>query len=239
MHSFVRMTFCLLLCVIVQPLQAATAPSRLDIAYDVLKGSMRIAAMTETFVRTGDHYRIESVSEAKGLLALFKPETIRLISEGTLTPSGLRPSFFSSQRKIDVDRNNRADFDWAAGRITLTDRDGKRTLPLPADTQDRLSAMYQFMFLSLDHVARLDFHMTNGSKVDIYNYLVAPSQPVNVPLGTFKALYVSSVPEAGASKTEIWLATEHADFPWKMTITDPDGGAFTQVLTRFDLTPGP
>ncbi len=236
MRTLVHLIACLLFCVIIaQPLQAATTPSRLEVAYDVFKGSMKIATMAETFVATHDHYRIESVSNAVGLLALFKPETIRLTSEGTLTQSGLRPSVFSSQRKIDVERNTRADFDWATNRITLTDRNGKRTLPLPADTQDRLSAMYQFMFLTLKSSSPLDFHMTNGSKVDIYNYFVSSTQSVTVPLGTFKSLYVASPVKAGESRTEIWLATDHANFPFKMTITDPDGGELTQVLTRFDF----
>ncbi len=237
MRRLVHLINCLLICLVAQPVQAATSPSRLEVAYDVFKGSLKIATIAETFVRSPDHYRIESVSEAVGLLALFKPETIRLTSEGTLTQSGLRPAIFSSQRKIDVDRNTRADFDWAARLIILTDRNGRRTLPLPADTQDRLSAMYQFMFLSLKTGSHLNFHMTNGSKVDIYNYLVLPFQNVTVPYGTYKALYVASPVKTGESRTEIWLATEHANFPFKMTITDPDGGELTQVLTKFDYMP--
>jgi hypothetical protein len=237
MRRLVQLISCLLFCAIVQPLHAETSPSKIEVAYDVLKGSLKIATISETYVRTQDHYKIESVSEAVGVLALFKPENIQLTSEGTLTKAGLRPNVFSSHRKIDGDRDTRADFDWLAGRISLTDRDGKRTLPLPADTQDRLSAMYQFMFLALKDTTTLDFHMTNGNKLDIYDYLVAPGPKVRVPLGEFRTIYVASVPEAGANKTEIWLATDHDNFPCKMTITDSDGGQLTQVLTRFDSTP--
>ena len=57
--------------------------------------------------------------------------------------------------------------------------------------------MYQFMYLPLEKSDLLDFPMTNGSKLDIYNYRITPDQSVTVPLGTFKALYVASVPEAG------------------------------------------
>lgn len=229
-----------LLCGGALPLLAATidgTPARLEVGYDVLKGSLKVATISETYTRTQNRYRIESVSKAIGLLALIKPETIRVTSQGTLTSSGLRPETFSNQRQLDAERNTRADFDWATEHITLTDRNGTRTLPLPAGTQDRLSAMYQFMFLTLKNADTLDFHMTNGSKVDIYNYRVAPGQEVTVPLGKFKALYVASVPEPGESRTEIWLAKEHANFPYKMVITDPDGGKLTQVLTRFDFVP--
>ena len=237
-----RLVAWLVLYGIAQPLFSATnstpaSPSRLEVSYDVLKGNIRAATITETYTRTQNHYRIESVSKAVGLLALFKPETIRVVSEGTVTAQGLHPLTFTSERKLDADRNASADFDWAAGRITLDDRKGKRTLPLPAGTQDRLSAMYQFMFAPLAKGGAYDFHMTNGSKVDIYNYRITPGQSVTVPLGTFKALYVASVPEPNSSRTEIWLATEHDNFPYKMVITDSDGDAITQALTSFKLTP--
>lgn len=238
MLKLMRLIAWLLLCGTVPAIAApAIAPSRLQVSYDVLKGDIRAANISETYTRTQDHYRIESVSKVVGLLALIKPETIRVISEGSVTAKGLRPLTFTNKRELDTERNTGADFDWSANRITLNDRAGKRTQPLPAGTQDRLSAMYQFMFAPLKNATALDFHMTNGSKVDIYNYLITPDQSVTVPLGTFKALYVASLPKAGESRTEIWLAAEHANFPYKIVITDPDGGKLTQVLTQYNLEP--
>ncbi len=236
MRIITHLIGCLLLSILTQQAQAAS-PSRIQASYDVLKGNIKAIAISETYTRMQDRYKIESVSKAVGLLAVFKPETIRTTSEGTLTANGLRPLTYIQERKLDTERNTRADFDWAAKRITLTDRTGKRTLPLPAGTQDRLSAMYQFMFMPLQNTTTLDFDMTNGSKVDIYNYLITPDQSVTVPLGTFKVLYVASPPKAGESRTEIWLAVDHANFPYKMIITDPDGDKLTQVLTQFDFDP--
>lgn len=218
-------------------LAEASTPTQVQAHYDVLKGDIRVATITETFGRTRDHYRIESVSKAIGLFALFKPETIRVTSEGLVTPHGLRPVTFVSTRQLDQDRNTRADFDWSSHRITLLDRAGKRSLSLRDGTQDRLSAMYQFMFLSVAGMKELRFDMTNGSKVDDYRYSIVMGQSVTVPLGTFDAAYVASPREPGASRTEIWLALGHANFPYKMVITEPDGGTFTQVLTQLSIVP--
>ena len=215
----------------------AAPPGNIRAHYDLFYGSIRGATVDETFTLKQDHYTIESTSRAIGLVAVFKPETIRVTSEGTLTSHGLQPFSFASTRKLDSDRNARADFDWAHQQITLTNRAGKQTLPLPADTQDRLSAMYQFMFLALEKTDRLDFHMTNGDKLDIYNYLITHDQSVTTPLGTFKAQYVTNVPEAGSNRTEIWLATEHSNFPYKMVVTDQDGTRISQVLTKIDFVP--
>jgi hypothetical protein len=236
MHNIVHLVVWLLLCGIT-PLFAAESPTRLLVSYDVLKGSIKGITITETYSRTKNRYRIERVSKAVGLVALIKPETIRETSEGTLTTKGLRPLIYTQKRTLDTERNTRADFDWNANRITLTDHTGSRTFPLSAGTQDFLSAMYQFMFVPLKNVATLSFGMTNGKKVDIYNYRITPDQSVTVPLGTFKALYVASVPEADASRTEIWLAEEHANFPYKMVITDKDGDKLSQVMTKFVFVP--
>lgn len=230
----------LLVCTAPQALFAATPSlpvqiNNVDAHYDVLKGNIKVATMTETYTRTLDGYHIESVTKAFGLLAMFKPEVIRVTSEGTLTAKGLRPVTYIQERKLDTERNTRADFDWKTKHITLTDRAGKRTLPLPAGTQDRLSAMYQFMFAPLQNTAELNFNMTNGSKVDDYSYRITPDQSMTIPLGTFKALYVANPQQNGASRTEIWLATEHGNFPYKMTITESEGDQFTQVLTQINF----
>jgi len=231
-----RLFLCLLLSTLAMSSHAA-APMKVHASYDVLKFGLKGATMTETFTRTDSHYTIESVTEAFGLVAVFKPETIRVTSEGTVTAHGLRPDTFTITRKLDTDLNARADFDWAHQRITLTNRNGKRTLQLKAGTQDRLSAMYQFMFLALQNVTELTFDMANGNKLDVYNYTLMPNQSVTIPLGTFKTTYVVNPLEPGVNRTELWVATERANLPCKMVITDPDGSKFSQVLTKIEIEP--
>jgi hypothetical protein len=255
MPILARLTVCLILCSsAATPLAAEeaqrtarpavvavpalpTSATRMRVSYDVFKDNLKIASISETYTRTRDRYQLESVSKPLGLLAMLKPETIRVTSQGTITAKGLRPTTFISKRKLDTERNTRADFNWATSQITLTDKAGQRTVPLPADTQDRLSAMYQFIFVSFENVTDFHFPMTNGSKVDNYQYRVTPDQTVTVPLGTFKAWYLVNQAEPGASRTEIWLAAERANFPYKMVITDPNGEKFIQLLTQLTVEP--
>jgi hypothetical protein len=215
----------------------ATSPSSVSATYAIYKGSLRIGEIEENYSRDKDHYILSSTTRAVGLLAIFKRGKIIISSRGLVGSKGLKPLFFSDQREGDESKNRQAEFDWVAHKLTLISPTQRKIFALPEGTQDRLSAMYQFMFLSLDNTGTLDFNMTNGNKLDVYNYRITPDQNVTVPLGTFKALYVASVPEAGSNRTEIWLATEHANFPYKMVITDPDGDKLSQVLTKFDLVP--
>jgi hypothetical protein len=231
-----RLLLCLLLFAPAMPVHAA-APMKVHASYDVRKFGLKGATMTETFIRADNHYSIESVTEAVGLVAAFKPEIIRVISQGTITAHGLRPDTFTITRKLDTHLNARADFDWAHQRITLTNSNGARTLPLKAGTQDRLSAMYQFMFLPLHELKELTFDMTNGNKLDVYNYILTPGRNVTIPLGTLEATYVVNPPEPGVNRTELWLATDDANLPCKMVITDPNGGQFSQVLTSIQIEP--
>ena len=97
--------------------------------------------------------------------------------------------------------------------------------------------MYQFMFAELKDAATLSLNMTNGSKVSDYSYRVTTKQSVTVPLGTFQATHLITPLLAGKKQTEIWLAAEHANFPYKMVITEADGGKLTQVLTKINFEP--
>jgi len=216
----------------------AATPDSIQASYDIYKGGIKIGQVDEAFAIGKDNrYTIVSTTRATGLLAIFRPGKIVLRSSGLIGAHGLKPLNFSDLREGDDGKNRSAEFDWNTMQLTLIQQKRRTVVPLPDDTQDRLSAMYQFMFLSLAKTDTLNFHMTNGGKLDIYNYLITHDQSVTVPLGTYKALYVASVPEAGVNRTEIWLAAEHSNFPYKMVITDPDGGQLSQELTKFTSIP--
>ncbi len=216
----------------------AAPPEHMQASYDIYKGGIRIGYIEETFAVGKDHrYSIVSTTRAAGLLAIFRPGKIIISSSGLVDEHGLRPLAFSDLREGDEGRNRSAAFDWSRKQLTMNEHNQRTVVPLPDDTQDRLSAMYQFMFLQLSKADTLSFHMTNGGKLDIYNYRITHDQSVTVPLGKFKALYVASVPEAGVNRTEIWLAGKDYDFPYRMVITDPDGGQLIQELAKLTSVP--
>lgn len=215
----------------------AAGPASVQLSYDVYKGSLKIGEIEESYTRDNDHYTLTSTTQATGLLAVFKPGRIIITSRGLVSPRGLQPLRFSDRREGEERRNRRADFDWEGKKLTLIHQEERIVLALPSGTQDRLSAMYQFMFLSLQPATSLDFPMTNGGKLDSYHYVVARGQKLKTPAGDFDTLYLENQPKKGESKTEIWLATEHSNLPCRMTITDADGGQFTQVLSKLNVTP--
>jgi hypothetical protein len=232
-----RALIVLLFCGFAPALLAAPPAARIEASYDVTTKGIKIATVTEKFVRTDNHYRIESVTKPVGLLALFKPDTLFIVSEGVVTAQGLRPENFVYKRSQETIKNTEANFDWSQSTLMLSDRYGQRVEPLPAGTQDRLSVMYQFRFVSfLRDRKDVTMNITNGSKIDIRQYLVHPRQMLDVPLGTLETLYLSTPVQDTAWKTEVWLSLENGNFPCKIIVTEDNGDQLTQVLTALSIT---
>lgn len=237
-HIFSPSVAVLLLSFAAQPVQAAP-PSQIQANYDVIGFGMRLAVITETFTRKDDNYQIESITKAVGFLARLKPETVRVTSQGKITPQGLIPFSFSLTRELDTDKNARATFNWDKAILTHNDYKGVQELPLAKGTQDRLSVLYHVpLLVQTKQQADFKFSITDGNNVEDYSYTLAPEeQVVTVPLGEFKTRYISNKPIGEALKYEIWMATEHDYYPCKVIVTDAKGGKLTQVLTQLTITP--
>ena len=213
----------------------AEQPTDIQATYDVYKGSLKIGQLEERYVRQKDHYTLTSTTRAAGWLAVFNPGKIQLSSSGLVDSSGLQPIHFSDKRENNEHLNRGAELDWDAKKLTLIEHTRRTSVLLPKGTQDRLSAMYQFMFLSLKAGNTLDFPMTNGRKLDNYHYAISDGKMLNTPAGEFNTLYLDSQAKKGESRTEIWLAIQHLNLPCKMIITDADGDQLMQILSKLDI----
>lgn len=222
----------LMLCISVTVF--AAQPDSVQASYDVYKDGMKVGRIDETYTRNKDRYTLSSTTTPVGLLAVFKPEKVFVSSSGLIGKQGLQPLHFSHQRERDASKDSSAEFDWDAKQLTLGHQAQRTVLALPDGTQDRLSAMYQFMFLPLQS-ATLDFPMTNGNKLDNYHYAITPNQKLSTPAGIFSTLYLDSQAKPGETRTEIWLATQSYNLPCQMIITNPDGEQLTQVLNKLQI----
>jgi hypothetical protein len=216
----------------------ADLPSSIQAEYDVIGFGMTLANITETFTRDGDNYRIESITKAVGLLARFKPETVRVSSQGKITPSGLQPLAFSMTRELDTGKNASAKFNWEKSIVTQTDYKGVNDYPLPKGTQDRLSLLYHLPLLLRTEHPDLKFSITDGNNIEAYSFAVLPeTQKIRVPLGAFSTRLITNIPIGDEMKYEIWLTDDQNAFPCKIIVTDTGGGKLTQVLTALTVTP--
>lgn len=214
---------------------AVTAPQTVQAQYDLSMNGAAIAVMQETFEIRNGAYQAVSETQAIGVFALVQRRPGRVTSNGEVGSSGLRPKTFDGTRGTGDARRVHAEFDWKEGMLTMSHDGRTDTAALPAGAQDRLSVMYQFLFLDPAKLKDLVFAMTNGRKLDQYRYTIGPDTAIDTPLGRMAVIHLVKQHAAGETATEIWLAREHRLMPVKMRIVEDDGKRYEQVISRLEI----
>lgn len=233
------LTLALALLALAVPCAAAapSTPQAVSASYDMFRNGAHIAVINETFEAKDGGYQLASETRAIGLFALAERRPLRFTSSGRLAGAGLQPLRFEGKRGDADPRQVSAEFDWQAGRLTIM-HDGKtENLALAPGTQDRVSLMYQFMFMAPEKLQRLEFTMTNGRKLDRYRYTVSPGVEIDTPLGRMTTLHLVKQHRPDESGTEIWLSLQHRYVPVRVLVLEEDGSRYEQFITRLDITP--
>lgn len=221
---------------LLQPATAAvTAPQSVQAQYDLSMNGAAIAVMQETFEVRNGAYQAVSETRAIGVFALAQRRPGRATSSGEVGSNGLRPKTFDGTRGTGDARRVHAEFDWTANALTMSHDGRSETATLPAGTQDRLSVMYQFLFLDPAKLKGLAFAMTNGRKLDQYRYDIGTDTAIDTPLGRLAVIHLIKQHAAGETATEIWLAREHQLMPVKMRIVEDDGKRYEQIISRLEI----
>jgi len=216
----------------VAPVAHAAAPTSATITYNLFRNGIMLGTITEQFEIKDGQYRASSEARATGLFALAQREPARYLSTGTVTKDGLRPQRFEGHHR---GRSLSADFDWAAKKLTLVHDGLNHALALPAGAQDRLSIMYQLMFLVAGKPSVLDVNVTNGRKLSHYRYAVQGEVTIDTPFKRLNTVHFVKQHAPDESGTEVWIAPEYGNVPVKVLIIEDDGDRFEQVATRVDV----
>ncbi|MCM2326511.1 MAG: DUF3108 domain-containing protein [Lysobacter sp.] len=209
---------------------APALPTEIAAEYRISTAGVAIGHVQETYVRTGDTYRIESTTRAEGVFRLFRDDTIVLSSAGRLGPKGLQPLRFEQRRLGDSSRDIVADFDWGKAQLRSVYRGEESVNALPPGTQDRLSVLYQFMHVrQAGEVVKM--HMSNGRKVELYAYRKVGTPTIDTPAGEFATLHYERI--TGSEKenrAQLWLARDRFSLPVRIVFEDSKGLRLEQNL---------
>lgn len=216
---------------------AIPLPEQAEISYTLYKGQegFAVGKVQHTWKRDSTRYTINQVAEASGIVSLFYSGRHVQISQGEITPQGLRPSSYWVQRGQSADKTDTAQFDWEGMQLTLGTGGNTRTVKLPDGTQDLLSFLYQLAFLPPQQGNSTRVHITTGRKLDNYGYQSLGEETLETGLGPIKALHIGQVRQQGEETTEIWLATEYHYLPVKIRFTDKQGGVMEQTATAIKV----
>lgn len=173
------------------------------------------------------HYTLKVGMSTTGIVSLFKIYDSEQISEGIVDAQGLRPDRFTENKRTGKGKESfAATFNWTEKQLSFT---SGNTVTLPEHTQDLMSALYQVSQLDLSH-GTITVPVTNGRKLERYEFAVGEEQDLPTRLGTLRALPLRKVHAAGEEGLEIWLGLEYRLLPIKFTQLDRAGQVAAEMI---------
>lgn len=226
----------LLWCCLAAPAWADT-PGRVLAVYYVSKHLVRLAEVEERYVHQGNSYQLNSVARPVGFAGMWRPEKIVIHSSGRVGAHGLQPVSFEYEREKDPIRSSRAEFNWVAAEVTLSQHTARKVLALPDGAQDRLSSLYQFMFLTLRPKQEVTFPLVNGLSLNMQHYVVAEGDTQDCGGEKVPTWYLDNQPKLGETHAEIWLRRRAPSLPCKVQISEANGEQLVQELRLLVVEP--
>ena len=208
------------------------APKSVSVSYQLLRNDKVVGQITETYQQQGNQYKIQSVTEGAGLLALAGKRI--LTSQGLVTADGLQPQHFELHQGDNDRKTLMADFDWGKAEISMKVKGNSVSHPLQKGTQDLASYAYQWMFAPPSADA-ISVALTTGKKLREYQFQVIERDVIVVIANQqYQTLTLSNTTESGEERL-ISLSTQHANLPVRVLIRDENGAVTEQVLTNIRI----
>lgn len=165
-------------------------------------------------------YTLRVGMNTTGLASLFKTYESDQQSSGTLVAEGLRPNEFSETKSTSKGKESyAARFHWGAQVLSFSDG---HSMPLPEQTQDILSFLYQLSQLPLDKSV-IPMYISNGKKLERYELAVGEEEMLQTGIGWLRTLPLRKVRQQGEEGLEIWLGLEYRLLPVKIRLLERTG----------------
>jgi hypothetical protein len=212
---------------------ARALPSRIDLTFKAYLGSQGflIGDATYRFEHADNRYRIHTVGQARGLVALFVHGEGRVESHGLITAKGLQPMELRFERS-DTGKREEARIDWEAGVVKL---DGNKTAAIDTPLFDALSLMWQYYFTPPD-TQEIAFSLATTRRVARYRLTREDDETIRWGAGSIQTERWHRVDEEGQNHSYAWLAPSLRWLPVKMRIASKRG-AVEIVLDAIRVDP--
>lgn len=211
-------------------------PEQAEIQYLLYKGinGLNVGKVVHTWRMQNNRYSLTSIAQATGIFSLIKSGKLVQTSQGSLTENGLAPEAFWIQRGQSADSTEFAQFDQKGMTLTFGSTQNSQTVPLPEGSQDLLSFIYQIA-TAPPQSGKFQLFITNGRKLDSYEYQVMGEEMLDLPMGQVRTLHLSRVHGPNEDGTDFWLGLDQHNLPVKIRFTDRDGGVAEQIASDIQI----
>lgn len=222
------------LAALISAMSAHAAPGDMNLTYELSYKGFSVGETKESFKRTGDNYKLESVSKARGVWSAFFKEQISFFSSGKVAEDGLRPARYEQRRSKSPQKTRVALFDWGANSIEMQFDGKNEKTELKPGSQDALSIIYQFMFAPLKDGTSKVF-MTNGKQLEAYEFRKVEETSIDTPAGTFNTIHIARVSQPGETRTDVWLAKDKKYLPVRVVVVEPEGDKTERLISGINI----
>jgi len=204
-------------------------PKHARLRFDVYQGerNFKVGEAVHSLEINEGHYTIKADIQTTGIVDVFKSYRLVQTSSGTATPYALKPETFSEEvTDSSGKQSHQANFDWAQKKIHYSKGN---EIPLPPQTQDILSIMYQFPpKLRQDEIVTIS--ISTGKKFEEYRFEIGFEEKIDTPIGTLHTVHFRKLRKANQEGLEIWFAQEYRFFPAKIRYLDRDGKISAEAI---------
>ncbi len=166
----------------------------------------------------------QSVAHATGLLARFLKDEITERSRWIYQNGSIRPLNFLTQRHGGKkERITRQIFDWENQVTTTNVNNGNSSqLPLPLNTQDKLSYQILLMHDLKKGLKNLEYIIAESDKTNIYRFAIMGEEILVTAIGTLRTLKIRRIGDE--RNTIVWCAIDLHYLPVKLEQRSDDDG---------------
>lgn len=187
---------------------------------------------------SGKHYKIDSISTAEGLLALFYSGNLTQRSEGLVNRGqGLEPVYYSEKRGEKPLTETVVNTE--TGMIEF--RRNNEKAEWRKKTQDRLSLVYQIpAILACNEPvlpgARIELSVMTTGHLDEELFILQGTEELETGLSEKKvtALKFSNTPPSGDDRISLWFDANNQFLPVQIQVEDPKGKRVTQIIQNWN-----
>jgi hypothetical protein len=224
-------------------LKSGKMPMRIHVGYTVTTGigNGELSEIVDISQEIDAHtFNISSNAQATGIFKVIKPGNIIRNSRGLITDKGLQPDYYSDQRANK--EPSLALFDWEKKILTLRHEGKETTEPLAADTLDRLSLSYHFIFMPLTEVKDkmqtgklFKVHVTDGRSTQLMRFKIS-NEKLDTPVGRLDTLVLTKLYDRDDSmRRKIWLAPDYHMIPVRIQSVEKDGLEVDKMIAEINL----
>lgn len=202
--------------------EAHPFPKHLQLTFIVFRDAngSRTGEIRQQLDISGSRYTLRSERQAAGLSSLRNSDRIIQTSNGKIGDHGLQPDTYKEEQIDPGDTQSlQATLDWAAQKLRFSD--GSET-PLPADSQDVLSFMYQISQLPMNGEF-FTMPVVDGTQLRQDQIEIGAKEYITTPMGKLHALHLRKMHSDKEPYFEIWLGLEYRLLPVKFQLVDSSG----------------